>query len=79
MSERTREGTDDVEDASTIRRTIQQLLRERDDSPTRSEVVINANLRLDASAPMIAGELDELERNGLVYCVGENDPAVKVP
>jgi hypothetical protein len=63
----------------TIRQTLQELLRERDDPPTRSELVLNANLRLDASAPMIAGEVDELERRGLVYCVGEDDPEVKIP
>jgi len=70
---------DGVEDAPTIRTTVLQLLQERDDPPTRPEIVLNANLRLDASPPMIAGEVDELERKGLVYCVGDSDPLVKVP
>jgi hypothetical protein len=68
-----------MSDSPTIRQTLQTLLRERDTPPTRSELVINANLRCAASAPAIAGELDELERLGEVYTVGDDDPVVKVP
>lgn len=66
-------------DRSTIRRTVRTTIESADDHPTRSKVVEATATLTDAPADAVRAELDELEKHGFVYLVGEDDPVVKLP
>jgi hypothetical protein len=66
-------------DRTALRKTIRQTLRDADDPPQRSDLVATVAVVRGAPEQAIADELDALERHGFVYCVGDDDPAVKLP
>lgn len=69
----------DTIDRIALRRTIRQTIREADDPPTYSDLVGIVATGRGVPEEVVSSELDACEREGFVYCVGDDDPVVKLP
>lgn len=68
----------DAIDRTAIRRTVRKVIQ---NGPVdRRETVVETASRLDIPESVVRNEVEELERLGFVYLVGEGDSAeVKLP
>lgn len=67
--------TDTDPDRTAIRTSIRETIRAADTPPTRGDLTDLVATMTDADAAAVAAELDELERTGFVYLVGDGDGA----
>lgn len=79
MNTNTDTDTDDSIDRIAIRRAIRETVRSSDEPPTRAECIGVVATTTTASESAVEDELDMLQRNGIVYLVGDDDPEVKLP
>lgn len=78
MSESDTDTTDP--DRTAIRTSIRETIRAADTPPKRGDLCALVATMTDTDAAAVAAELDELERTGFVYLVGDGDDAeVKLP
>lgn len=61
-----------------LRKLIRQTINQADGAPRRSEVVSIVSKADGATEAAVRDALDESERLGFVYCVGDEDPEVKL-
>ena len=68
----------DAPDRAAIRRAVADVLT--DEPVSKREVLCEVAARLDTHESVVREELNELERHGFVYLVGDGDDAeVKLP
>jgi len=70
--------TEHATDSRTVRKTLLDAVRKRG-SPDRSTVVTVTAIVADVPQSRVVDTLDELERQGEVYLVGDDNPEVKLP
>jgi len=78
MSESDTDTTDP--DRTAIRTSIRETIRAADTPPTRGDLIELVATMTDTDADAVDAELDELERTGFVYLVGDGaDAEVNLP
>jgi len=72
------ESTDTVDKRVTIRRTVREVVS--GDPIQKGQTISDVASRLDSREGIVREELNELERHGFVYLVGDGDDAeVRLP
>jgi hypothetical protein len=70
--------TTDV-DRTAVRRTIRETIQAAAEPPSQSDLVDTVARLAGVPETAVRDELDACERHGFVYCVGDDDPEVKLP
>jgi len=72
------ESSDAVSERVAVRRTVREVVT--GDPIDKAETISDVASRLETSEETVRDELDELERHGFVYLVGDGDSAeVRLP
>jgi predicted ArsR family transcriptional regulator len=72
------ESSDAVSERVAVRRTVREVVT--GDPVDKGETISEVAGRLETSEGIVRDELDELERHGFVYLVGNGDSAeVRLP
>jgi len=64
--------TDDTDDTPSVRRTVLELLRQHPDGVSDDLLVATVADRADASAFLARTTVGRLEREGMIYAVGDD-------
>ena len=66
--------------AGQIQTTLKEIVRRSEDTVTRGTLITDAALELGVDTERVVTQLDQLDRKGEVYHVGEGEHAeVRVP
>jgi len=72
------ESSDAVSERVAVRRTVREVVA--GDPIEKGQTIIEVASRLETSEETVRDELNELERHGFVYLVGDGDSAeVRLP